>query len=221
MQNKISSSGITGKFIGSINFQLRTLLNGFSGPLQLLKFQTDDPDLIEVFRMFDISIDRLQRLAIRASIVSDIEQKVDFEKKPVDIVDIVRYTVLDMQTFADLGKISLNVESDPQNISVDGNHDLLVQVFQVILELLISLSIDNSQVIVDFKTINEGVLCRILSPTANLPSELNTNSLPDAPDEIVSWDIELVKKIILFHKATIRTVLNNGICNELQIIFEK
>ena len=212
---------VSEKFIEGISFELRTLLNGFAGPLQLMKFKIDDPAMFEVFRMFDTSISKMQRLAVRSSIVSAFEQNVHFTKESVDIVEVARYAALDMQSLADLENISLNIESETENSSVLGNYDLLLQVFQVILELITSLSTENTHIFVDFKTINEGVLCKISSPTANLPTEIFTNKISSKIEENVSWDIELVKKIIIFHKAMIRMVESNGLCNELQIFFEK
>ncbi len=220
MEYNVNSDLVGERFIEGVGFELRTLLNGFSGPLQLMKFKIDDPELFEVFRMFDTSLARLQRLAERSSIIAAIDQKTIYEKEQVDIADIAKYTALEMQALADLESISLSIVSGTQNVSVIGNRELLVQVFQVIFELVISLSAHNSTISIEFKNINGIVFCNITSPTANLPhlqgSSKNTYVLEDS----LSWDIVLIIKILELHKAKIQTENSNGAGSTLQIIFQ-
>ncbi len=221
MKEKSRTETITSRFLHGVGFDLRTLLNGFAGPLQLMKYKIDDPDLAEVFRMFDSSLARLERLAIRSSIISEIENNIPLDTEPINIIDAAKFSALEMQSLAELENISLNFPSDIPNISINGNHDLLLQVFQVLFEMVISLSTENTTITIEFTEQEAGALCNITSPTATLPKELNIDDYSKLPEDSLSWDILLAKKILFLQNANIKVLENNGEYNKLEILFEK
>ncbi|MFP4557021.1 MAG: hypothetical protein ACLFNU_09140 [Bacteroidales bacterium] len=223
MRENGRTESITSSFLHGVGFDLRTLLNGFAGPLQLMKFKIDDPDLAEVFRMFDSSLARLERLAVRSSILSDFEDNnpIDLDTEPINIVDIAKFSALEMQSLAELENISLNFPNKTPEISINGNHDLLLQVFQVFFEMVISLSTENTTIIIEFTEQETEVLCNITSPTATLPVELNIEDDSRLPEDSLSWDILLAKRILVLQNANIKVVENKGEYNKLEILFKR
>jgi signal transduction histidine kinase len=204
-----------------MGFELRTLLNGFSGPIQLFKQRVEDPNMLDIFRLIDSSLSRLERLSVRSIIISEIgSESFALAKTSVNIVDIARYSILDLQTLSDLENIKLNIPEQPSSIYIEGNYDLLIQAFEILIETAISLSKENTQIDIEFVTENEKVTCTISSTTAKLPTELNFNNDEAGWSKEVSWDLLMAKKLLSLHDAQVKVVNNNSL-NYFELIFRK
>lgn len=224
MQNNDSygnkSQLISTKVFQNLGFDLRTLLNGFVGPIQLLKFKLDDPDLVEIFRLLDSSLFRLERLANRSVIVSNLElQTNSISKKPINIVDVARYSILELQTISDLENVKINVEADVTPVTIYGDYDLLIQTFEILFELSISLSLENTQVEVSFSEKNQKVICTIYSPTANFSSDINLVDEKESELKDVSWGVLLAINILQKHNAIVRLADLDGNSNSIEVEF--
>lgn len=224
MQNNDSygnkSQLISTKVFQNLGFDLRTLLNGFVGPIQLLKFKLDDPDLVEIFRLLDSSLFRLERLANRSVIVSNLElQTNSISKKPINIVDVARYSILELQTISDLENVKINVEADVTPVTIYGDYDLLIQTFEILFELSISLSLENTQVEVSFSEKNQKVICTIYSPTANFSSDINLVDDKESELKDVSWGVLLAINILQKHNAIVRLADLDGNSNSIEVEF--
>ncbi|MDX9770950.1 MAG: hypothetical protein RBT19_11345 [Tenuifilaceae bacterium] len=195
------------KFLEGLSFELRTLLNGFVGPVQLLKYKVDDPSLVEVFQMLDSTLSRLERLTLRTSIVQNVNNLEQLKQKneTINLADLVKYCILDLQTISDLENIKFNLSNDSLPINITGNHDLLLQAFEVLFELAISLSESDSTIEVDFALENQRAICRVLSPTATFPSYLNLTPASDDDPNSAPWDLLLAKHIINGHQGIVTT----------------
>lgn len=205
----------------SMGFELRTLLNGFSGPIQLFKHRVEDPKMLDVFRLIDSSLSRLERLSVRSIIISEIDSETFvLAKTTVNIVDIARYSILDLQTLSDLENIKLNIPQQPASIQIEGNYDLLIQAFEILIETSISLSKENTQIDIQFLNENENVTCIISSTTAKLPTELNYNKDEVGFPKEVSWDLLMAKELLSLHDAQVKVVNNNPL-NYFELIFRK
>jgi signal transduction histidine kinase len=212
--SKHRNNTLSDKFLEGLNFELRTLLNGFVGPVQLLKLNVDDPGLVEVFRMLDSSLSRLERLAIRTSIVQNPDS-IALQKQQgqsINLVDLVKYCILDLQTISDLENITFSINNDSVPANINGNYDLLLQAFEVLFELAISLSESDTTIGVDFALENQRAICRVTSPTASFPAELNldVSSSTETNSAQCQWDILLAKAIIEGHEGKLATPSTEG-----------
>ncbi|MDY0253515.1 MAG: hypothetical protein RBR30_03810 [Tenuifilaceae bacterium] len=203
---------LTTKLLEGLSFELRTLLNGFVGPVQLLKFNVDDPSLVEIFRMLDSTLSRLERLTLRTSIVQNAENLTQLGQKndTINLVDLVKYCILDLQTISDLENITFNISNNNIPANISGSYDLLLQAFEVLFELAISLSESDSTIEVDLTLQNQRIVCNVTSPSATFPSDLNTDSGNSNKTSSATWDLLLAKQIIEGHKGQITTPTSQG-----------
>ncbi|PKP36325.1 MAG: hypothetical protein CVT98_08255 [Bacteroidetes bacterium HGW-Bacteroidetes-15] len=208
------------KVFQNLEFDLRTLLNGFVGPIQLLKFKLDDPDLVEIFRLLDSTLYRLERLASRSNIVSKFELDIDhLSKRTINIVDVARYSIIELQTITDLENVKINIQPTNGPISLQGDYDLLLQVFEILLEHTISLSHDNSTVEVSFNMNDQQVVCSIYSPSATFSSEIGNPHYSEGDSNNLSWGLFLAISILQKHNASVVVNHSDGNTNKLDIIF--
>lgn len=203
-------SKLESKLSLSLGFDLRTLLNGFAGPIQLLKQKVDDPSLVDIFRLIDSSLSRLDRLSKRSQLISSMQSGIPIvTKNNVNIIDIAKYSVLELQTLSDLEGLSVNVDTTINSIELKGDSDLLINVFEILLETIISLSSENSLIFFQFSQDQKNTSCIISSSSANLP-DIN---------EDVSWDLLMAKELLRLHNATIG-VINDNQRGYFEIIFK-
>lgn len=208
--SKETISILESKLSLSLGFDLRTLLNGFAGPIQLLKQKVDDPSLVDIFRLIDSSLSRLDRLSKRSQLISGLQFGIPIvTKNNVNIIDIAKYSVLELQTLSELEGLSVIVDTNINSIELNGDPDLLINVFEILLETTISLSSDNSQIRLQFSKDQSTISCIISSNSANLP-DIN---------EDISWDLLMAKELLRLHNATIK-VTNNNLKGQFEIIFK-
>lgn len=213
------NTNISKKLLEGLDFELRTLLNGFSGPVQLLKYKVDDPDFVDLFRLLDTSLSRLERLAIRSSIISSMNEGfTNFSKTSINIIDTIRFCVLEFNSTLNLENLKINISEQPNNVVVFGNNDLLLNLFQILLEIAISLSKENSSIDIDITNVNK-VICIIHVPTANFPPEMNLSTKECMENSKISWDYVLAKEIAQFHDCQINLIKDEEMYNTFEIVF--
>ena len=217
--SKLSPPTLTRKLNEGLSFELRTLLNGFSGPIQLLKHRVDDPELFDVFRLIDTSLSRLERLAVRSSTIINFDnQQQSFSTSSQNIVDIAKFGILELQSISDLENVKITIANQPHPILITGNSDLLLQLFEILLEIAISLSKENSTIDIRFET-DPVTCCTIQSHTAVFPKAMNLAMDECFSSNEINWDFVLAKKIALFHNAQINVIEDHGIYNAFIIKF--
>jgi K+-sensing histidine kinase KdpD len=200
------------KLIDGLDFELRTLLNGFVGPMQYLKYKIDDHSMIDIFRMLDSSLSRLERLSSRAAIVKSIENNFStLDKQKVNLVDIVRFNILELQPIADLENIKIKISADQEEIFILGDYNFLLHAFQILLEQAISLSTAESSIYINFTSHNNETQCVISTNIYNFLSEIINQPNEESNRADLSWDISLARTILFQHNAILKTN-----CNELR-----
>jgi signal transduction histidine kinase len=222
MKNSVQSNMLSNKLLHSLGFELRTLLNGFSGPVQLLKVTINNPELTDIFRMFDSSLSRLERLAIRSALVTRMElEGHKFDEKQENIIDIARYSAMELQSISNLENIKICIAQEPTSILVEGNFELLKSLFEILLETAISLSAENSSIDIAFNTLPNAIVCTIVPNNASLPFELNSSA--DELHRIAStpWDLIMAKRIAVLHNVKLSVVNPNSQLNFFELIFYK
>ena len=212
------------KLLQSLNFELRTLLNGFVGPIQLLKYKLDDPELVEIFRLFDSSTSRLERLAVRTSIFQNLDNsKFVFKSDLINLVDLAKFCILDLQPITELENVKLSInENSPGNTSIiKGDYNVLSQAFSILFEMAINLSAQNDNIVIEFNSFEEELMCQITSPTATFSSDLNIQLSNGDSYDSLPWDILLAKAILSEHNAYLSLSENISKSNSFKIVFKK
>ena len=212
------------KLLQSLNFELRTLLNGFVGPIQLLKYKLDDPELVEIFRLFDSSTSRLERLAVRTSIFQNLDNsKFVFKSDLINLVDLAKFCILDLQPITELENVKLSInENSPGNTSIiKGDYNVLSQAFSILFEMAINLSAQNDNIVIEFNSFEEELMCQITSPTATFSSDLNIQLSNGDSYDSLPWDILLAKTILSEHNAYLSLSENISKSNSFKIVFKK
>jgi len=218
-----NSSLVKNKLLQGLGFELRTLLNGFAGPIQLLKNRVENPELVDIFRLIDSSLSRLEGLSIRSSMVSKTDTAhFPLKLSPINIVDIARYSILELQPIANLENIRFDVKSQPPDFIILGDYDMLKQVFEILLETAISLSEEDSTINIHFFDDSSSIKCTITSSTAILPLELSLDLKQMATSEDITWNLLMIKQLLTIHDAEIRIIEENiDVANSIEITFKK
>lgn len=55
-----------------VGFESRTLLNGITGPIQLIRSLSNDPNLLETLHILELSTVRFEKFSLRAQLLSDL-----------------------------------------------------------------------------------------------------------------------------------------------------
>jgi signal transduction histidine kinase len=225
MINKETSKPVdhSKRLLESLSFELRTLLNGFVGPIQLLKYKLDDPELVEIFRLFDSSTSRLERLAVRTSIFQNLDNSnFVFKNDQINLVDLAKYCILDLQSITELENVKLNInENSTVDTFIKGDFNVLIQAFTIIFELAINLSTQNTTIDIDFSAQSEGLVCNLTAPTATFSADLNIQMTNGQNYDCLPWDILLAKAILYRHNAYLSLSDSLSKSNSLKIVFKK
>jgi signal transduction histidine kinase len=214
---------IKNRLLQGLGFELRSLLNGFAGPLHLLKQKANDSTLVDIFRLLDSSLSRLERLSIRSTLVSKIDtDSFTFNMVLVNVADIVRYSILELQSISDLENVKLKIISELPEIMVQGDYDSLKQVFEILLENTISLSEENTTISIRFLEDNENTICTITPQSATLPMEISLTLEQMGACQEILWNLMMVKKLLSLNDALIRIIEDSiSKANSIEITFKK
>lgn len=222
-ENKVQSIELRKKLLESLGFELRTLLNGFVGPIQLLKYKLDDPELVEIFRLFDSSTSRLERLALRTSMLQNFDSSsFVLDRVPINLRDLVKFSILDLQPIAELENVTIKIDGNNQvDSTILGDTNALLQTFIIVFEMAINLSNQNETINVNFSSNDNEIVCQVVSPSATFSADLNIQPYNGENYYALSWDILLAKSILFSHNAYLSLLSNSSETNSIIIAFKK
>lgn len=130
-----------------IGHESRTLLNGITGPLQLIQTQGNNPALIEPIKILELSSYRMEKFSIRAMLLADILSNANFQQSlNVNICDLFRHVILDLNDQFDLFKVIVNTSELGNLHLVQANRDIAFQCLLILLEQSIQYAKENSTI---------------------------------------------------------------------------
>lgn len=139
-----------GEIIKAFGHKSRTLLNGITGPVQIIRSLSDEPQLIEPLRILELSVSRFEKFSTRVALVLDLLQnRWKTKLKPLELNDIIRYIILDLSDYIDFFKVEVTVNDGGSPVEILSDYYLLNNLLHIMLELSISLSNQNSTILVD------------------------------------------------------------------------
>ncbi|HDP74461.1 MAG TPA: hypothetical protein ENN49_01040 [Bacteroidales bacterium] len=60
------------EILRQVGFESRTLLNGITGPIQLIRSLSNDPNLLEILHILELSTIRFEKFSLRLQLLSDL-----------------------------------------------------------------------------------------------------------------------------------------------------
>ncbi|NVO10454.1 MAG: HAMP domain-containing histidine kinase [Bacteroidales bacterium] len=159
-------------FIRNITYEIRTLLNNISAPVQLIKEKVDDPELVPFFGIIDTTLSKLVEFTFKATLSSDLKLgNYPIRKTFLNLDEIVRFSVLELTEFLELEKIKLVVNTPESKVSLYGDKDLLFHGFNAILDKIINITKENGEIQIDFSSDSEKIDCKIFSNNISYPKQ--------------------------------------------------
>lgn len=123
----------------------RTLLNGITGPMQLIQSLDNNPALVEPFRIMELSLSRMEKFSLRTMVLADLLSNQPFIlSSNVNVSDIIRHVVLDQTEQLDFFKIKLDISNLGDVQVIQANKDLAFHVFLILIEQAIQYAKEDS-----------------------------------------------------------------------------
>ncbi|NOU17368.1 MAG: HAMP domain-containing histidine kinase [Bacteroidales bacterium] len=189
-------------FIRNITYEIRTLLNNISAPVQLIKEKIDDPELVPFFGIIDTTLSKLVEFTFKATLSSDLKLgNYPIRKTFLNLDEIVRFSVLELTEFLEFEKIKLNVNTPESKVSLYGDKDLLFHGFNAILDKIINITKENGAIRIDFSADNEKIDCKIFIDNISYPKQgiLEIFNSTSIEQEI---GLALAKNVLSIHQGS-------------------
>lgn len=146
------------EIIKAFGHKSRTLLNGITGPVQIIRSLSDEPQLIEPLRILELSVSRFEKFSTRVVLILELLQnRWKTKLKSLELNDIVKYIILDLSDYIDFFKVEVTVNDGNAPVKILSDYYLLNNLLQIMLELSISLSNQNSTILVDIKNTDSSI----------------------------------------------------------------
>lgn len=203
------------EILKALGHKSRTLLNGITGPVQIIRSLSDEPKLIEPLRILELTVSRFERFSFRSLMLSDLLQSNKIPTpKPFDLIDTFRYVALDFTDLLDFYNLKIELENNNASIEVTSDYDLLSHCIMIIFEQVIAISNEGNSIKVEFASNNDTVCCTITCPDKglvqrSLNSVLSTSGYPSDIDlYMLKFGVEVLKaKLSLTLSSSIQTVI--------------
>jgi len=158
VMSEISEQDPRIEILKALGHRSRTLLNGITGPVEIIRSLSDEPKLIEPLRILELSISQFDKFSFRALLLSDlIKNSTRNLSKTLDLVEVTRYIILDLTDLLDFYNIKIELNHDKLPIEVISDFDLLNHCLLILFEHIISLSNEGSSISVDITNHNNKI----------------------------------------------------------------
>ncbi|MBN2166365.1 MAG: hybrid sensor histidine kinase/response regulator [Marinilabiliaceae bacterium] len=200
------------EFLKSISHEIRTPLNGIVGSLGLLKSFENTPDVDEIIKLLEKSVEKLEKYSYSALQIAFVRLKGLDENNLQDInINAVMKSVVNRCIERCDKKNEYRYKSNKVGLKIFGDFDLINSAFQALLE---SSSAFTSSGIIDVTITDheEYVICEI-EDTGSLFAAQNPAYMFDSLfskggkyERNTSLELHLAQMIVLSHKGNIRFV---------------
>jgi len=146
----------------SLGHKSRTLLNGITGPIQIIRSLSDDPNLIEPLRMLELNVARFDKYSLRSLMLAELIKNEKWSNpKKINLVETVKYLVLDLTDFLDFYNIRVDIQNDQTQPEITIDFDLLYNFLMILLEQIIALSTEGSAIKIEYLSSRSSIECLI------------------------------------------------------------
>ncbi|HUX53812.1 MAG TPA: hypothetical protein VMV56_05335 [Williamwhitmania sp.] len=157
------TSDFASEFLEGVSHEVRSFLNGISGPIQLLKDKIEAKDQYDLYSMIDSSIGRLVRFTFKTSLIGLLQkQKYGAKKEIVNLFPLLQQATVNLQEIKFSGSVNVLVEKPTFEPVVSGDADLLLQCFESLIERIVLSYGNEAPVSVSFSSPENGrFTCKI------------------------------------------------------------
>lgn len=204
------------EILKALGHKSRTLLNGITGPVQIIRSLSDEPKLIEPLRILELTVSRFDKFSFRSLMLSDLlrNNKV-VNPKSFELVDAFRYVILDFADLLDFYNLKIDLLNDKFHIDIVSDFDLVTHSIMILLEHAISMSNEETVINVEFNKEEAYADCTFsCSDNGIVYKSLNTAlTSSDYPSDIDLYLLKLGSEILnakltLSLSASKHTVIN-------------
>jgi K+-sensing histidine kinase KdpD len=128
------------ELLKQLGFESRTLLNGITGPIQLMRSISTDPNLLDVLHILELSTIRFEKFSLRSQILADLlVQSNEVKTEEFDLSDLLKHAVLELNDFLNFYSVKVDIENTLPEIIVNASKDLFFQSLLIIFEQFMEL----------------------------------------------------------------------------------
>lgn len=165
--DKVSEIDSKVEIFKSFGHKSRTLLNGITGPIQIIRSLSDDPNLIEPLRMLELNVARFDKYSLRSLMLAELIKNEKWSNpKKINLVETFKYLVLDLTDILDFYNIRVDIQNDQPQPEITIDFDLLHNYLMILLEQIIVLSTEGSAIKIACFSSNSSIEC-LINPDDN------------------------------------------------------
>ena len=151
------------EFLNIISHELRTPLNGILGTLYLLKDQVESKEMVKLINILDDSVNRLEKFSLMALQITSLRtKKHKLKNQQIKVEEIIDFCLIEHSQQIKNKKIDINLNNVKEDITINGDYDLLMTCFIKVFENAINHSHDNGKVFVKASLNSNGDLISCL-----------------------------------------------------------
>jgi two-component system sensor histidine kinase/response regulator len=144
------------EFLNIISHEIKTPLNGIVGLTRLLASQIEGEKYRKYFQALKISVDRLEEFAQNAIFLTELEtQSYKCSKHNVMLRDIIQDAIHELRNKLKESKIEIEITTNPKNISLYTDQNLLRRSLTVLIDNAIRFSPDGSKIKIEGNRTND------------------------------------------------------------------
>ena len=219
---------IKNDFLNIIAHEVRTALNGISGPIDLLKNELDEDKSSNLIKILEISVSRLERFAITALKITELKTREEnIPQNEINLAELINHSSEGIYDLLQNKNIHLHIYPAIDTIIVHGDILLLRVCLENILDNAIKHSPAGSTVFIQACVKNNAVICEV-TDYGNGFSDYALKNLfnlftPSGPyyDNNLGLNLTLCKLIMEAHSGRIEVENMKEGGAAVRMVFEK
>ncbi|MBC7125516.1 MAG: hypothetical protein H5T24_07770 [Bacteroidales bacterium] len=136
---KLNDYSSHSEILRQVGFESRTLLNGITGPIQLIRSLSNDPNLLEILHILELSTVRFEKFSLRSQLLSDLlNPSMQASNERFDLVDLLKHAVLELNDFINFFGVNIELSKDLSSFEVEADRDIIYQSVLIAFEQFMS-----------------------------------------------------------------------------------
>lgn len=136
---KLNDYSRPSEILRQVAFESRTLLNGITGPIQLIRSLSNEPNLLEILHILELSTVRFEKFSLRSQILSDLlNPLIQTSNERFDLVDLLKHAVLELNDFINFFGVNIELSKGLPSFEVEADRDIIYQSALITFELFMS-----------------------------------------------------------------------------------
>ncbi|MEY1640095.1 hypothetical protein [Tenuifilum osseticum] len=136
---KLNDYSSHSEILRQVGFESRTLLNGITGPIQLIRSLSNDPNLLEILHILELSTVRFEKFSLRSQLLSDLlNPSMQASNERFELVDLLKHAVLELNDFIGFFGVNIELSKDLSSFEVEADRDIIYQSVLIAFEQFMS-----------------------------------------------------------------------------------